>query len=250
MVYYYGADLGSVPDLVVSSHFSPDGAGVDAPAVPSTVPVDVNGDTWWWESRFPGRDAGLGTLWGTIGDRAVVISGVDRDVATQLAGTLEMLPAGQLPRPPFSDDPATGLIVATLSGAATTVDRPDLNDLRAATDGLWISLGGGEPRRFSPVEPVSFGGAGYPPPAAGADTALFVVWGHTLPAVASLEFEQLDGAVVTVEPRDLSGHFGIGFFLVAIEAPIDAWDAYPSLIPSVVARDASGAVVARISEPI
>ena len=43
---------------------------------------------------------------------------------------------------------------------------------------------------------------------------MFVVWGITLPEVATLEFEQLNGEVLTVVPEDLSGHFGIGFFLV------------------------------------
>ena len=73
--------------------------------------------------------------------------------------------------------------------------------------------------------------------------------GMTVPEVVTLEFEQLDGEVVTVLPEDISGHFGIGFFLVAVEVPADWMDTYASVVPSVIARDADGKVLAAISEP-
>ena len=66
---------------------------------------------------------------------------------------------------------------------------------------------------------VRLGGGLYTPPKPGSQDGAFVVFGMTVREVATLEFEQLDGELVTIVPEDLSRQFGIGFFLVAFEVP-------------------------------
>lgn len=41
----------------------------------------------------------------------------------------------------------------------------------------------------------------------------------TSPEVATVDFEQLNGEVITIEPTDLTGRFDVGFIFVAVDVP-------------------------------
>ena len=221
---------------------------VTDPAASATA-VDIGGVTWWWEEVAPATAGGVarGTLSGVFDGRTVDVRS-DLTTAVSLAETLELVPASRLPRPPFRGDESSSVVVARLTGVATVADVP--TELRAATDGVRIWVLGGTPSIVSMAEPVVFGSGRGPVPQSGGGADVFVISGYTAPEVATLEFEQLDGEVITVEPEDLSGRFGVKFFLVAVEVPPGGiGDTYVSVVPSVVARDADGDVLAAISEP-
>ena len=217
-----------------------------ADAVDLPVPTDeeqLGGIAWSWSG-----DGNSGELSRIIGDRRVSVQG-ERQVALAFAATLELVPESSLERPPFRYgvdlSTSTSIVVARLPGGVES-QVSGRNELRASTDGVAIALDGGFPERPAPDQPLKLQGGGM---TCGDDLCVARVVGITLPDVATVDIEQLDGEVVSVVPSDLSGHFGIGFFVVELEVPAFAAD-FPSVVPSVVARDEDGKMLAAINEPM
>jgi hypothetical protein len=236
---------------VWTSPFADSDPGLD-PSI-TTTPVIIDGAGWSWEDIGPVRAGGppRGTLRGFVEGRSVEITG-ELDTATAVAETLELVPGSQLPRPPFSNDPASKVVVARLSGSVAAVERASEwapSELSAATDGASILFQGGPPTAVAAAQPVVFSGATSGAFDTGADFDVIVVSGFALAEVATLEFEQLLADAITIRPEDLSGRIGLGFFHVAIVVPPGGYDAYASLVPSVTARDADGNVITVVSEP-
>lgn len=205
--------------------------------IPPTAEEQIGAVTWSWT----GTGDTHGELSRIVDGRRVTVNG-DRQAALAAAATLELVPESRLERPPFryGDDLSTSVVVASAPG-------DDGVELRVSTDGVAVSIDGSQPEPITAGRPLTVRGGGG---GCGDDGCLTRVFGITAPDVATVDIEQLDGAVITVVPDDLSDHFGgLGFFIVELELPAFAAD-FPMVLQSVIARDADGEIVAAMSEPL
>ena len=203
--------------------------------------VTVDGEIWLHNA--PGGRA----LSRVVDDEFVSIGAATYDLAVEVVERLERHPETDFARPPYWF--GAGEVVATLPpelGGGTPLE------LLAWTDGVTLDVDGQGP--FFPTdEPIRFIGMTRRPPDQGGATTVAAV---TSPGVATVEIEQLDGEVIVIEPTDLDGRYEIGFVFVAVGIPagvqLDPDNSSPNIvsaIPSVVARDVDGAILAVISEP-
>jgi hypothetical protein len=244
LVYLPADGPGSRRGMLEVAHHPGTGHVDPPPDAPAPSDEVVGGVAWMWTG-----DASYGSFSRRTNGGTLTVSG-ERDVALVVARDLDRVPEAQLERPPFRSDSSKSLLVTELSGVATSADIA--RELRVSTDGVAVQVDGRVPQQVRLDDWVTFDRATSPSSEPGADTGVIIVSGMTRPGVATLEFEQLDGQVITVVPEDRSGRFGIGFFLAAIDTPLDGLGndgTYASLVPSVTARAADGEILAVISEP-
>lgn len=203
--------------------------------------VTINGEAWLRSSTaFPAE------LSRVIDGELVTVGARSDEVALDVAERLEQLPETEFARAPYRSE--NRVVVASLPAELGDGETPI--EFTAASDGLTVVVDGQGP--FFPTdEPVRFGAMETSPPDQGGLTTLSAV---TSPEVATVEFEQPNGDIITIEPTDLSGRFTMGFIFVKIGTPLsgetdssgDGMTISRSM-PSVVARDADGNVVAEIT---
>lgn len=220
----------------------------DGAEVPSGPERLINGVTWSLRG-----DSSYTELSRIVDGQLLTVSGrVDEPTLTVVAAALAAVPATELERPPFrAADPSGSVVVATVATPDADAVPDDLRgptELRASTDGVALSLDGDTPAVVWADDPLRLRGGGS---RCGADRCVVRLAGVTSPEVTMVEVETLDGRVLTVVPEDRSGRFGVGFFAIeVVVGPSALWDHVVAQVPSILARDGAGNVLAVLTEPI
>lgn len=217
--------------------------------------VEVNGVDWSYsttetdessESHYLFRMLGTTSEVGPVG---VLISSdtLGRDAIVEVAGSLDTVPATELPRPPLpvSLEPNSGTVVAE----ATADGVP--KRLAVDTDGRYFAMSvggaGGSPVVLRPMEFINWAGAQGPNPnlVLTGNEAESLIWGLLHPDVATVDVELTDGRIITTIPQDDYG-FAENFYLAAFPTRTEGG---LELLAALVARDADGNELQRTSGP-
>lgn len=174
--------------------------------------VLIGGATWYLSTHGPIDGVTLAELWRRIGDTTVLMStdGLD-DVLREFADRSQVIPTDEIEFA-FLDADGPFSLAYSLETESGSVQL-SVNELNGyfcheLAHPTGTKSRGGCPHTTSDREPVTF-------LVASQDASgTIVVAGLVEPDIARIDFETVDGTIVSVEPADESGQFSRSFWIV------------------------------------